>query len=340
MTMVRIGLFFIAISLIAALMAGTVIASDASKPAATVPTPTVRMPAAAPTAEPNLVNVKPDEVMAKYGDQKFTFGQIKYFIPSPTPESAKQLAQQWLDLQMMYNAAKKQGITDDPKAKLIAELNSQQVFARELMTKIANEVNIPDANVREYYEKNKETDSQLSEPVRLSFTHIGVKTLDEANSVIKRIKAGEDIDKIAKEVSIARDAKTGGMVKKLPLAAVEMQYGKEFADALLSASEGQIMGPVKTREGFEIARHEGKLSAKVLPFEQVGPMIKRNLEQQAKLEATQKFTETLKKGSQSKIYISPLLETPAPKTEEEKSAKETNLPVDKMKTKPHNTQEK
>ena len=43
------------------------------------------------------------------------------------------------------------------------------------------------------------------------------------------------------------------------------------------------------------ARHEGKLASKAKPFEEVEPMIKRNLEQKAKMEATEKFRETLKK---------------------------------------------
>jgi peptidyl-prolyl cis-trans isomerase C len=251
-----------------------------------------------------------------------------FFIPVPTASSTKQLVQQWLELQMMYDAAQKQGLTNDPKSKMMAELNGKQVFARELMNKIAADVNISEAQVREYYDKNKTTDQQLSEPNRFSFTHIKVKTAEEANSVKKRLLANEDIEKLVKELSTAPDAKNGGMVKKAPQMMLERQYNKEFVNALAAGSEGMVIGPIKVQDGFEVVRHEGKLASKVKPFEEVAPMIKRNLEQKGKMEATEKFKETLKKDSAAKSYTSPLLE---PKAEETKSAKEPNLPVDKTK---------
>jgi parvulin-like peptidyl-prolyl isomerase len=301
------------------------------------PMPPGAMQPSAP-AEPPLTGIKSDEVMAKYGDLKLTFQEIMFFIPAPTATSAKQLAEQWLDLQMMYDAAKARGLTEDPKSKLMAELNGKQIFAKELMNKITSDVNISDAQVKEYYEKNKTTDPQLSEPNRFSFTHIKVKTADEANAVKKRLLANEDIDKLAKELSIAPDGKNGGSVKKTPQMMIERQYGKEFADALANGSEGMILGPIKVQDGFEVVRHEGKLAAKVKPLEEVAPNIKRNLEQKGKMEATEKFRETLKKDSAAKSYTSPLLD--APKSVDTKSAKEPNLPVDKSKTAQENAVQK
>jgi peptidyl-prolyl cis-trans isomerase C len=305
-----------------------------------VPAPAPAKPATTPSAEPNLANLKPDEVMAKYDGQTLTLQQIRYIIPAATPESARQLAQQWVDLQMMYEAARERGITNDPKAKLLAQLNSESLFVRELMTKIAEEVNVPDANVREYYDKYKDTDPQLSEPNRLSFAHVRTKTIEEANAVKKRIEAGEDIAVIAKELSITPDAKNGGAVKKMPQMSVARQYGREFANAMTAAAEGEIIGPIKVRDGFEVARNEGKLASKVYPFDKVRKTIKSNLEQTAKAQATEKFKEELKKQSQSKIYFSPVLETPAPKMQEQKSAKDPNLPVDKTSSKTDNPVQK
>lgn len=332
MIQIRLGFFIVAVLSFVALAN----AADGPRQAPPMP-PGAMQPPSAP-AEPPLTGIKAEEVMAKYGDQQLTFGEIMYFIPAPTATSAKQLAQQWLELQMMYDAAKARGLTDDPKSKMMAELNSKQIFAKELMNKIAADVNISDAQVREYYDQNKTTDPQLYEPNKFSFTHIKVKTVEEANAIKKRLLANEDIDKLAKELSIAPDGKNGGAVKKTPQTAIERQYGKEFSAALAAGSEGMIIGPVKVQDGFEIARHEGKLAAKVKPFDEVSPMVKRNLEQKGKMEATEKFRETLKKDSAAKSYTSPLLD--APKAEETKSAKEPNLPVDKAKAAQENTVQK
>jgi hypothetical protein len=294
----------------------------------------------AAAAEPNFVTMNADEVMAKYGDEKLTIGQVRYFIPAPTAESVKQLCRNWLDLQITYKAAKEAGITANPKVKLEAELNARQIFAKGLMDKVESEVNVPDANVYEYYEKNKAADPQLGTPLRFSFTHVRTKTIEEANAVKKRIAAGEEIANIAREFSIDSDAKKGGALKQAPQAMVEDQFGKAFADALAASSEGGIIGPVAVSGGFEVARHEGRLAAKTHPFETVKDAIKRRLEQQAKAEASQKFTEELKKQSEPNTYMSPLLETPEPKTDEDKSMKESNLPVDKIKNKADNSAKK
>ena len=296
--------------------------------------------AAAQTAEPNFVSMDPNTVMAKYGQQKLTLEDVRYIIGSVTPESARQFAQQWVDLQMMYEAAKQRGLTDEPKTKLLSELGSKSLYARELMNSVAAEVNIPDANIREFYEKNKNTDSQLFEPNRLSFAHVRTKTAEEANSVKKRIEAGEALEMLAKELSIAPDAKKGGTVKKLPEPIVNQQYGQDFLDAFNGASEGEVFGPVKMKDGYEIARHEGMLIRKVYPYDMVKGIIRQRLESTLKTDTQQKFVDELKKREQPKVYFSPLIESPKPSRQEGKSAEQQNLPVDKSKNKSDNSAQK
>ena len=120
--------------------------------------------------------------------------------------------------------------------------------------------------VREYYDKNTATDPQFSEPNRFSFTHIKVKTAQEANSVKARLLANEAIDKLAKELSTASDAQNGGVVKKNSQMMLERQYGKEFADALATASEGMVIGPIKVQDGFEggTSRRQTRLESKTV----------------------------------------------------------------------------
>ena len=252
------------------------------------------MPSATPAAKDANIPADTNTVIISYGAEKLTLKEILYFIPEPKSDYIKRMADQWLDLQLLYNSAKQKGLTNDPKTKLMADLNAKQVFAREVTTKIASEVNVPEATIHEYYEKNKATDPQFSEPNKFSFTHIRVKTIAEANTVANRIKAGEEPSAIAKALSIAPDAKNGGIVKKAPQPNLYRMFGADFAKAIETGSEGQIIGPVAVNGEFEVARFEGKLSAKAIPFEQVRGMIKSNLEQKEKGEATQKYLDTLR----------------------------------------------
>jgi foldase protein PrsA len=173
-----------------------------------------------------------------------------------------------------------------------------------MMEKVASEANVPESEIKDYYEKNKDKDQQMQEPNRFSFTHIKVKTAAEANSIIARIKAGEDPAEIAKKLSTAPDAKEGGAVRKAPQMQLKYQYGDEFVKALSDANEGQVIGPISVRGEYEVARHEGKLSARVLPFEKVKDQIKQNLQEKAKQEKTQQFLKELRTEAQPQVQES------------------------------------
>jgi len=258
--------------------------------------------------DPNIAKLDPNTVLVSYGDLKLTLAEAKYFIPAPTADALKSISNQWLDLQLLYEDAQKQGLTNDPKAKLQAELMTKQTFAQLAMQKAA-EVNVTPAQVQEYYEKNKSSDPMLSEPNRFSFTHVRVKTQAEANDLLAKIKAGGDIGALAKEFSTAPDAKNSGAVKKMPQMAIVSQYSDEFAKALADASEGQLIGPIKVQDGYEIARHEGKLSSSVKPFESVQQMIQSRLEQQEKSSASQKYLEQLKTAAKDKITKASIIDS-------------------------------
>jgi parvulin-like peptidyl-prolyl isomerase len=77
----------------------------------------------------------------------------------------------------------------------------------------------------------------------------------KAEDILKRVKAGEDINTLAQQLSDEPSAKTqkgdlgwftkGAMVK-------------EFEDACFNAKDGEIVGPVKTQFGFHIIQVKGK----------------------------------------------------------------------------------
>jgi parvulin-like peptidyl-prolyl isomerase len=237
---------------------------------------------------------------------------MMYFLPEPKADYIQRMAQQWLDIQLLYDAAQKRGVTNDPKTKMMADLGYKQAFAREVMNKVANDVNIGDAQVQEYYDKNKNTDPMLFDPNLYSFTHIVVKTPAEANAVVTRIRAGEDPTKLAKDLSTAPDGKNGGSVKKLPEQMLARQYNDAFAKAVMSSSEGQVFGPIEVRGSYEVVRNEGKLSSKVKPLDdKLKQQIKMTLERKEKGGATEKFLQTLRDEAkkEGKVKMAPIAES-------------------------------
>ena len=264
-----------------------------------------------PAGDPNIMKMDPNTMLVTYGDQKLMLGDVLAFAPQVNSQILNNMAKQWLDIQMLYDGAKAAGLTEDRKAKFLADINFKQVFAREMMNKAAAEVNIPDQKLQEYYDQNKNTDVSLSEPNRYSFTHIQVKTSAEANDIIAKAKAGADMSKLAKELSKASDAAQNGAVRKMPEQRLQYQYGQDFIKALSTASEGQVIGPIATKDGFEVVRHEGKLAAKVKSFDEVKPAIKSQLEQKEKMAASENMLKQLKEKNKDKITIAPIVDVNA-----------------------------
>ncbi|NIA17409.1 MAG: hypothetical protein GWO86_03575, partial [Planctomycetes bacterium] len=199
-----------------------------------------------------------------------------------------------------YALAKK--IDDDPKTEFLADMAFKKTVISELIDRTRNAVKVDDAAVSKYYQDNKETDPSLKTPLYLSFSHIQTATEAQAQAVRERIEKGENINALAKELSIAKDAKKGGKALKYQEKTVAGRFGDEFLQALLGASEGVIIGPVKNKKGnYEIARHEGKRKAKLKPFEKVKEQIRSKLNGELKRKAVNDLLESLRSRADAKI---------------------------------------
>lgn len=255
------------------------------------------------TKEPNLPQDE-NYVAAVFDGKELTLGQMMFFGPRLDYAMAREIADFWLNTQLLYEQAVKQGIDKDEKTKFLADISYKKTIASKLLEKVQSEVKITDQQVRKYYDETKQTDPTLTEPMYLSFSHITLNSLEDANAAIKRINAGEDINKLAGELSVASDAQKEGRVEKYQENAVKSRFGEEFLAALLNATEGQIIGPVKNREDkYEVARHEGKRAARIKDFEKVQQMIRTNIESQAQKKAVDDLINGLKENAKQRYKM-------------------------------------
>jgi parvulin-like peptidyl-prolyl isomerase len=171
-------------------------------------------------------------------------------------------------------------------------------------------VKITDEDVVAYYEKNKETDPRLTTRGDLSFSHIRTKTLEEAQAVLEKLNAGENINELAKKLSVGSDAVLGGAVKEQSYMQNKRLYGEEFLEKLKAAKEGEFVGPIMMagrKGGYEVARKDGETKPTPLPFEDVKEQLKSRLERTGKQEAYRSLLDSLMKEATDKIVKSPRL---------------------------------
>jgi peptidyl-prolyl cis-trans isomerase C len=220
----------------------------------------------------------------------------------PPPAMVKRWADQWVETHLLYEEALKRGLSEDPQAKFLADLAVKEAYARRLRQVVIEATNVTDQQVAAYYEQNKDVDRQLKEPSRFGFCHVRTKTLEQAQQVIERIKGGESIDTLAKELSIAPDASGGGQINKMADYYVQNQYGDEFVAAMQSASVGDVIGPVRASQGtYEIVRLDAKLPERVKKLDESQEFIKAKLTQEARIEALRNLMDSLREKAASRI---------------------------------------
>ena len=264
-----------------------------------------------------------NHVVMTLDGKKLTIRQIRFLSPQLNYSRVEDIASYWLDTQLLYEEAVKRGVDKDEKAKFLADISYKKTIANELIDRVRNEAKVTEQEIQKYYEENKQTDPALMEPMYLSFSHITLNSPEEAQAVLEKIKNGQDINELAKELSAAPDAKKGGKANKYQEKTVESRFGKDFLDALLNASEGQIIGPIKNKDGkYEVARHEGKRSPQIKSFEKVQQTIRATLENQARKKAVEELLNGLKEKAKQRYTKTGILGKKDDQTEKGKNSEQ------------------
>lgn len=257
-----------------------------------------------PNSAKASIPTDPNTVLMTYGQEQLTLRQILWINPTIASDAPmiKKIADYWLDSHMLYEEAARRKLDEDLRVQFLADMSAKKVFAGELINSIRDTVSVDANAVAKYYEDNKENDASLKTPLYLSFSHIKTNTLAEAQDIRKRIEEGEDINKLAKELSIAKDGEKGGKAAKFQENTIRTRFNDEFLDALNKASEGDVIGPIKVKEDkYEVAQHQGRRNSKLKPFEEVEKTIRSRLEAEAKQEAVKELFDSLKEKAKSKV---------------------------------------
>lgn len=246
------------------------------------------------------------EVIISLGGKRLTMGQVRWMRPDAEDRQIAVIAKWWLETELLYAEAEKVGITNEAKAKFFAEMMRKSSFGKEVMTRVQDAVETTDADVLAHYEKNKKTDRTLMQPGNLSFSHVRTKTLKEAEAVLERLKSGEGINELAKELSISIDARRGGVVRERRHRDVEKRFGSSFLEALEAAKDGELIGPIKVDkdDGYEVARKTGEIKPTPRPFDEVKNRIKSDLQRAGRNNALKSLLDRLKKEAEHKIVKS------------------------------------
>jgi len=153
----------------------------------------------------------------------------------------------------------------------VEDLKKQMPLQVKLRKILEPQVTITDKDIQEYYDANKASFNQ-EEQVRAS--HILVKTKEEADAIVKELKAGGDFAAIAKEKSSDTGSKDNGgdldFFKRGDMVA-------EFSDAAFKLKVGETSEPVKSDYGYHIIKVTDHKDAKEFTLAEKKDEIKKTL---------------------------------------------------------------
>jgi len=159
-------------------------------------------------------------------------------------------------------------------------------------------IDVPEPEMRDYYEKNKDT--LYTHPEQRRASHILFKVAPnatpeekeearkKAEDALTRINGGEDFATVARETSEdSTTAPAGGDLGFFGRG----RMVKEFEDAAFALSPGQVSGVVESGFGFHIIKVTEARPAGSQPFEEVRDEIRRTLAVQKAQQAISKDAE-------------------------------------------------
>jgi peptidyl-prolyl cis-trans isomerase SurA len=212
---------------------------------------------------------------------------------------------------------RREGMTlSDLRRNIERQVLRRQVLQRELESRM----NVSEAEARGDYQKNK---AQHERPPSVTLREIVVSGEDDstrvrAEDVVRRARAGEDFDALARSSSSASSATRGGELGQVS----RNDLAPDLARVVFALPVGGVTDAIPVEKGFRILKVEQRSDGGLVPFDQVKGEILRRLAQEKAAHEYQTYIEGLRKPAlislkvrevplQVTVPSGPLLEAPS-----------------------------
>jgi len=231
-------------------------------------------------AEDDVVATVDGNVITE-SDLSFAVGEYQAQLKQiPAAKRRELVLDVLIDVALMANAAEREGMEEDPEYKerfrfLRRRTLRDVYFLRQIRDAVTDEV------VRVQYDSDIKNYVPKSE---LRARHILVKTLEEAQAVIKELDGGADFAEVAKKSSTGPSGPRGGDLGFFGPGRMVPVFEKA---ALALALGSYTKEPVKTKFGFHIIKAEETRMSKPVEFDKVKDKLRDTM-------VRERFTKLLK----------------------------------------------
>ncbi len=176
----------------------------------------------------------------------------------------------------------------------------KDVALRKIIAKSHN-IEVEEEKIKAFYEENKQ---RFEQPEEVEASHILIKIEEgadeatiaekkkQAEAIAKEARAsGADFAALARTKSEGPSADTGGALGFFP----KNRMVPEFSEVAFKLKNGEVSDPVRTQFGFHVIKVTDRRDARLVPFEEVRPMLEEQMGNELIRNAMTQFLEELKK---------------------------------------------
>jgi peptidyl-prolyl cis-trans isomerase C len=241
--------------------------SPATEPAASASQPATE-PAGPPVRDANGNLVDPGKVVITVGGEKITAADFDGLISDlPANQQAmvrrdgrRELADIIVRTKLLAQEAKARNLDLNPRVRRVLESVRDQILERAIISEVTEKVD--DATIREFFERYK-ADLERVEVrhvlVRMKGSRVALRPGEQdlsddqakakAQDIYKRLKAGADFAKVAREESDdTGSGRNGGDLGSMSRG----RLVQPFAQAAFALKQGEISQPVRTEFGWHV----------------------------------------------------------------------------------------
>ncbi|MDA8082942.1 MAG: peptidylprolyl isomerase [Nitrospiraceae bacterium] len=249
-----------------------------------------------------------DDIVAKINGKIITNESYSKFVDTYPPDKKKFLdenlqnrriiLERMIQVLAVADMAKKKGLDKDPAIQTQVEYFTKEILAQEMLKTIGNDIAVTDKDIDQYYKAHLE---DFKVPEMVHARHILIrfekapseaealisngKAKEKAESILARIRAGEDFAKLAEEYSDDNGSKAkGGDLGFFPRG----KMVPAFENAAFSLKPGQVSDLIETNYGYHIIKVEERQPAGVPPLEKVKEAVREKIKvasRKAKIDA-------------------------------------------------------
>ena len=226
-------------------------------------------------------------VLIRVGSEAITRGDVQRRIEdlpeamrsgAQTPEGRQQLLDRMVEEKVWMISALQAGVADRDRVRSQLEDQRRNLIIRTWIQEVMATSPAPsDSESKIYYEQHL---ADYRVPASVTVRHIQTKTQVDARKALASLKAGADFARVAKTASTDTLTRSnGGMLGAVTKEGQFAVLGHQpaLAESVFTLKKGQVGGPWKTERGWQLIQADEVNPESTRPFEQVRPMILRQL---------------------------------------------------------------